>query len=91
MCIIWCKVYFFLLQLFSKKSILFLKIAVINECNKFNAPFDSGPLNYIINKYYNYCYLMYPNIVICNVEESTLRIYKRTIEIFSKTIGLVNC
>jgi hypothetical protein len=60
---------------------------LINECNKFNAPFDSGPLNYIINKYYNYCYLMNPNIVICNVEESTLRSYKRTIETFSKTVG----
>ena len=60
---------------------------LINECNKFNAPFDSGPLNYIINKYYNYCYLMYPNIVICNIEESTLRNYKRTIETFSKLVN----
>ena len=60
---------------------------LINECNKFNAPFDSGPLNYIINKYYNYCYLMYPNIVICNVEESTLRNDKRNMKTFSNAVG----
>ena len=60
---------------------------LINECNKFNSSFDSGPLNYIINKYYNYCYLMNPNIVICNVEESTLRNDKRTMKTFSKVVG----
>jgi GR25 family glycosyltransferase involved in LPS biosynthesis len=59
---------------------------LINECNKFNNPFDSGPLDYVINKYYNYCYIMYPNIVICNVEESTLRTNVASMIKYSKIV-----
>ena len=59
---------------------------LINECNKFNNPFDNGPLNYVINKYYNNCYIMYPNIVICNVEESTLRTNSTSMIKYSKIV-----
>ena len=59
---------------------------LIDECNKFNNPFDSGPLDYVINKYHNKCYIMYPNIVICNVEESTLRNNTSSMNKYSKVV-----
>ena len=59
---------------------------LIDECNKFNNPFDNGPLDYVINKYYNKCYIMYPNIVICNVEESTLRNNTSSMSKYSKLV-----
>lgn len=59
---------------------------LIREALKKNNPFDSGPLRYIIRKYPKECIVITPNIVICDVSESSLR-NKRDMKIFSKNVG----
>lgn len=46
--------------------------ALLNETNKFNCAFDSGPVRYIYKKYNTKCFTSYPNIVIADVSVSTI-------------------
>ena len=53
---------------------------LIQECNKEDLPFDSGPLHYLREKYPEQCKVIYPNLCICDTSSSSIRKYKRTIK-----------
>ena len=44
---------------------------LINEISKFNINFDSGPMRYLYKKYNSECYIIYPNIVIADLNTSS--------------------
>jgi len=46
---------------------------LLNEMNKFNAPFDSGPLRTIQKIYKDQCFVIYPNLIIADVRMSDCR------------------
>lgn len=46
---------------------------LINLINTSLLPFDTGPLRHIQNKYPDYCWVMYPNIIIADVRNSDIR------------------
>jgi hypothetical protein len=53
---------------------------LINECNKRNLPFDSGPLCYMRSHYPTQCKVIYPNLIICDISTSSLRNDKRNLK-----------
>ena len=53
---------------------------IINECNKEELPFDSGPLHYLRGKYPGKCKVIYPNICICDTTTSSIRDYVRNLK-----------
>ena len=46
---------------------------LLKECQKFNWPFDSGPLPYILNKYPSKCLVLYPNLIVADLSQSCIR------------------
>ena len=46
---------------------------LLREIYKMNAPFDSGPLRAIYQKYPNQCYVAWPHLIIANVADSDIR------------------
>jgi GR25 family glycosyltransferase involved in LPS biosynthesis len=60
---------------------------IINECNKKNMPFDNGPLTEIRKLYKNKCKVIYPNLIVANLDESSLRNDKRTTKTFASKFG----
>lgn len=60
-------------------------IELIEEIDKFNLPFDSGPLKTIQKKYMKECIVLYPNLIIADVTESDCR-HSRNQQIFSKDL-----
>lgn len=52
---------------------------IINECNKEELPFDSGPLHHLREKYPDKCKVIFPNICICDTSSSSIRDYKRNL------------
>jgi len=58
---------------------------LIEEIDKFNLPFDSGPLKTIQKKYIKECIVLYPNLIIADVTESDCR-HSRNQQIFSKDL-----
>ena len=60
-------------------------IELIEEIDKFNLPFDSGPLKTIQKKYMKECIALYPNLIIADVTESDCR-HSRNQQIFSKDL-----
>jgi GR25 family glycosyltransferase involved in LPS biosynthesis len=56
---------------------------LIEQCDRRIAPFDSGPLLSIKEKYPHECFSIYPNIIIADVRDSLLRC-KRDMTSFSK-------
>jgi hypothetical protein len=65
----------------------FIYDELIQECDKQTHPFDSGALHYVINKYNHYCYVCKPNLIICDVETSTMRPEKRNMNDFARRVG----
>jgi hypothetical protein len=53
---------------------------LINECNKRNLPFDSGPLWYMRSHYPTQCKVIYPNLIICDISTSSIRDDKRNLK-----------
>lgn len=60
---------------------------LIEQCNQCNAPFDSGPLHHVINQYARQCFIYQPNLIISDVETSTMRSEKRNIKTFATQVG----
>lgn len=52
---------------------------LLNECIKFIDTYDSYALRLIYNRYPNYCFVIYPNLVIADVSDSSLREQKSMI------------
>jgi hypothetical protein len=52
---------------------------IITQCNKEELPFDSGPLYYLRKKYPKQCKVIYPNLCICDIGTSELRVSSRTL------------
>lgn len=46
---------------------------LLSEINKFNMPFDSGPLAAVQRAYPKECYILSPNLIIADVRDSDLR------------------
>ena len=57
---------------------------LLNETSKLNINFDSGPIRYIYKKYKSECYIIYPNIVIADLNTSTTSDSRNMIEYSNK-------
>ena len=57
---------------------------LINEIDKFNMPFDSGPLKNIQKKYTQNCVVFYPNLMIADLTESDCRLSRDQVKYGNK-------